>query len=285
MISKKNIKNLISVIVGSFIFCLGISLFVTPVNIYNGGTLGIAEIIRTLLERIGIDFHFEISGILNFMLNIPLLFIAKKVVSKKFFMFTLVGILSQTFFFTILPTFKPIISDRLTSVVVGGIIAGFGVGTALKSHGSSGGVDILGVCFSKKFSNFSVGKMGMIVNTIIFVVCGILFNVQTAIYSILYMMFYTHIVDKIHYQNIETTVTIFTKNKQAMEFITKEIHRGVTYWEGYGGYTGDKTYIMMTALAKDEMQLFKNEIKKIDPKAFIIMSDNLSICGNFEKRL
>lgn len=283
--NKEVIKEAFLVIFGSFIFCLGICLFITPVKLYNGGTLGISEIIRTLLANAGIKFQFEISGILNFMINIPLLLIAKKIVSRKFFFFTLLGIISQTIFFTLLPKVSPILNDTLTSVMIGGVMAGFGCGIALRAHGSSGGIDIVGMCLSKNHPNLSVGKVGIIVNSIIFSICALLFSLKVAIYSILYMVFYTIIVDKIHYQNIQVTATIFTRKKEVVDVVTKQLRRGVTYWEGFGGYTNEKTYIMVTALSKDEIQLFKSKIKDIDSKCFIIIGENLSVTGNFEKRL
>lgn len=282
---SKNTKNLILVIVGSFIFCLGVSLFITPLNLYNGGILGVSEIIRTILEKIGITFPFEISGILNMLFNIPLLLIARKVVSRKFFALTTVAIIAQTGFFTILPKFDPIIKDTLTSVIVGGLVAGVGLGITLKSNGSSGGVDIIGVCASKNHPGVSVGKMSIAFNAIVYAVCGILFSLETAIYSILYVLVYTLIVDRFHYQNIQMSATIITKNKDIVNFITNDMRRGVTFWKGYGGYTDSETYVMITALSKDEISLFKAKVKEMDKNSFIIMSDNLSISGNFEKRL
>ena len=284
---KKNYQNLFMCIAGSFIFCLGVNLFVTPLNLYNGGVLGISQIIRSLLNMAGFNFGFDISGILNLFLNIPLMIMAVRYVSIRFFRLTLVSVIAQSLFFSLLPVELPIIDDMIASVLIGGAMAGFGIGLTLRSHGSGGGIDILGVVFAKKFSGFSVGKLAIIVNTIIFCLCGFLFNIQTAIYSILYNVFYTMIMDRVHYQNIEMTAMVFTKNDDGRmtKYILNEMHRGVTYWQGKGGYTHDDTYILITAISKYEMSHFKREVKRIDPDAFIIFSDNLSIAGNFEKRL
>lgn len=282
---KKNYSNIGFVILGSFIFCLGISVFITPMKLYNGGVLGISEIIRTLLINNGINFKFEVSGIINAILNIPLMILAFRSVSKRFFILTLISIACQSIFFALIPPIQPIMDDTIASVLVGGVIAGFGIGLALRGHGSGGGIDILGVFFSQRFTNFSVGRMGIIVNSFIFTVCAFLFSIKIAIYSVLYTVFYTFIVDRVHYQNIQIEALVFTKHQHVMDFIMQDMHRGVTYWEGKGGYTGEKTYILCTALSKYEMSYFKNNIKKQDRNAFIIFSDSLNITGHFEKRL
>lgn len=175
---KREVKNIAVIIAGAFILCLGVNLFIVPVWLYNGGVVGISQIIRTLLgQYISIPSNFEISGIINFVLNLPLLFIAYKSISRKFFVRTVISILFQTIFFTVIaiPAI-PIIDDRLTACLIGGIITGAGIGITLKAGGSGGGIDILGVYFAKKYSEFSVGKLGMMINAAIYCICAILFD-------------------------------------------------------------------------------------------------------------
>ena len=101
----------------------------------------------------------------------------------------------------------------------------------MRSGGSGGGLDILGVYFTKKFSDFSVGRLSNIINVLVFGVCAILFNVTTAIYSIIYTACMYLVVDKTHYQNINMTAMIFTKEdvykRQTLynAFFTTLIHK------------------------------------------------------------
>ena len=141
-------------------------MFISPLGLYNGGVVGISQIIRTII----VDYfpsvkNFEIAGIINFIINIPLLLIAYKSISKKFFIRTVVSVISQTIFFTVItiPS-TAIIDDPLAACLIGGIITGAGIGITLKAGGSGGGIDILGVYFTKKYKNFSVGKLGIIIN-------------------------------------------------------------------------------------------------------------------------
>ena len=127
----------------------------------------------------------------------------------------------------------PILDDVLAACLIGGLILRLSVLVlALRSGGSGGGLDILGVYFTKKFSDFSVGRLSNIINVLVFGVCAILFNVTTAIYSIIYTACMYLVVDKTHYQNINMTAMIFTKEEEVQESIMKEMGQGGHLLEG-----------------------------------------------------
>lgn len=273
-------------IAGSFLFCLGLNMFITPINLYTGGLVGLSMMIRTLIEQAGFVFKGEISGYINFMFNIPLLLLAYKNISKHFFTLTLGSILLQTVFFAIIPVPKTLlIDDILTSAIIGAVITGYGIGLVLRSSGSGGGIDILGIYLTSKFKNFSVGKLNIIFNTILFSGCMIIFDFETAIYSILYVVLYSFCIDKAHHQNVNVTAMIITKSLEGQKEIMTQLHRGITYWNGYGAYTKEDTYVMITAINKYEINVVESEVLKVDPHAFIIYFEGMNITGNFEKHL
>lgn len=283
---NENQKCVGMVLIGTFLFCFGLSVFITPLDLYGGGIVGLSQMIRTLLIKSGMHFNFEISGYINMMFNLPLLILAYKSISRRFFGLTLLSIVSQSIFFSFIPIPEvKIINDVLTSVIVGGIISGFGIGLVLRYRGSGGGTDILGIYLTKRIHNFSVGKLSLVTNCAIFTACMILFDVETAIYSILNTVVFSFVVDKVHYQNISITAMIFTKRLELREYIIKDLHRGVTYWNGCGAYTDSDTYVLVTAISKYELSMLCNAVKKQDPNAFIIFQDTLSVSGNFEKHL
>lgn len=284
---NENLKKYATIIIGTFMFCFGINVFIVPVGLYNGGVVGISQIIRTLLSGIvNLPASFDISGIINFIINIPLLVLAYKGISRNFFLKTMVSVILQTVFFTAIAIpAVPIIQEPLAACLIGGIISGAGVGILLSAGGSGGGIDILGVYFAQKFPKFSVGKLSIIINGLIYALCAILFNLPTAIYSIIYATFYSMVMDKTHYQNINTTAMIFTKKKNIEGRIMNEMHRGVTYWQGKGAYTNEDTLILVTVISKYEIVQLKKIVNDIDPQAFIIFNDGMNVTGNFEKRL
>lgn len=92
--------NYFWITIGSLLFCAGLNLFIVPVGLYNGGTVGISQIIRTLLQsRLALPTGFDIAGILNLILNIPLLALAFLQFGRPLFLKTVYSVLTQTAFF------------------------------------------------------------------------------------------------------------------------------------------------------------------------------------------
>lgn len=287
MNTTKELKQYIYVIFGSALFAIAVNLLIVPMNLYSPGVIGIAQIIRTLLTPI-LPFakSFDIAGVINFLLNIPLFILAFHSISKNFFFKTILSIITQTIIMSIIPIpATPILDDILTACIIGGLLSGFGIGLTLRSSGSGGGTDIIGFYLTKRNFPITVGQVSIIVNIFVFGICAILFNVEVAIYSIIYMIVMYLTCDKTHYQNINKTAMIFTKNPDVQQKIMQETGRGVTYWKGAGAYTNDETYILVTAFNKYEENQLKKIIYNVDPKAFVIFHEGMDISGNFEKRL
>lgn len=289
----KNLKNNAALsqygwtLVGTFLFCAGLNFFIVPVGLYNGGTVGTSQIIRTLIsQRITLPANIDIAGIINLMFNTPLLILAYKEFGKDTFVKTLFSVLLQSVFLALIPVpTTPILPDRLSACIIGGAIAGGGVGLTLKAGGSGGGSDILGLYGTAKFKNFSVGKMNLCINGFVYGLCAILFELPTAIYSVIYSIVYSFAMDKVHLQNIPSSVMIFTKKEDLHKKIMATMRRGTTYWKGTGGFTETDTYVLVTALSKFEIIELKKMLQKEDPNAFVIVSEGQEMIGNYEIHL
>ena len=286
---KWDYKEMFKAALGTFLFCIALNIFIVPMGLYNGGGLGLSQLIRTLIVGLfSLDVGFDIAGILNYAINIPLFILAYKSVSKTFFSRTLFCVSIQTIFLTIIPVLEtPIIPEILTSVLIGGIIAGVGGGMTLSAGASGGGTDIVGIVLAKKNRNFSVGKLDLAVNVVIYGICGALYGLSTMIYSIIYSVFYSIILDNRHEQNVCSTAVIFTKKhpSKIIEFAGNEINRGSTTWEAKGGYDDSKTYITYVVLSKYELQRLERHLNVLDPNAFMVKTNGVGVKGNFEKYL
>ena len=280
-------KQYLYVILGSALFAASVNLLIVPVSLYSAGIVGIAQILRTVLSPLlPFGAQFDIAGIINLMLNIPLFLLAYRSISRGFFFKTLLSIVVQTLVMSLvmIPQ-EPILDDVLASCVIGGILSGFGVGITLRASGSCGGTDIIGFYLSKKNFPITVGQLSIVINIGVFGVCALLFNLETAIYSIIYMVVMYSVCDRTHYQNINMTAMIFTKNIDVQFAIMQETGRGVTYWKGAGAYTDEEALILVCAINKYEENQLKKIIYTLDENAFVIFSEGMSISGNFEKRL
>jgi len=279
-------KNAALIVAGSLLYALGMNLFLTPLHLFSGGGVGLAQLITLFLEKFIPVGNFNLYGIIYLLINIPLLFLAWFQIGKKFFIKTMIGSGAISLFITLIPTLAvPIVNDYLTSVLIGGIASGAGVGLILIAGGSGGGIDVVAVWAAKKFKGASVGQISLYFNVLLYAVMLFLFDVQTVIYSLIYTVVFTLVLDRTHYQNINVRVMIFTKKDGIDKEITERTRRGVTEWDGYGAYTSEPMHILVSCISKYEVNDMMEIIQSIDPQAFVIVDENVIVNGNFEKRL
>lgn len=273
-------------ITGGILFALSVNLFLIPAAIYNGGIVGISQLLRDALTLIfDLDKSFDIAGLINFTINIPILIFAWTRMSKNFVRLTLASIIGQTIALTFIPIpTVPYVADAFIAILIAAVMGAYGSSLTYRAKGSSGGLDIIGFYRSQR-NKGSLGSIYLVVNSVIYTICLIVFDVQTALYSLIYSSIFSYCLDKFHHHNIEVNVMIFTKNKEVKNLINNVIHRGVTHWDGKGGYTGDTMEVIVSIIAQSEVDQLRKVVKKADPKAFIILNENLKVEGGFEKRL
>ena len=279
-------KNAGLIVGGSMLYALGMNLFLTPLSLFSGGGVGLAQLITLFLENLVNVGNLNLYGIIYLLINIPLLFLAYFQLGHQFFIKTLIGSGAISLFITMVPTLAvPIVDDYLTSVLIGGIAAGAGVGLILIAGGSGGGIDVVAMWAAKKFRNASVGKISLYFNVLLYAIMLFLFDAETVIYSLIYTVIFTLILDKTHYQNINVRVMIFTKKDGIDKAINEQTRRGVTKWDGCGAYTKESTHVLVSCINKYEVNDMMEMIQNIDPQAFVIVDENVIVNGNFEKRL
>lgn len=284
-------KRLAIAIGGALVYALGINLFIVPVGLYSGGIMGSAQVVRTLLVNylhlpLG---NFDIAGLIYYAVNIPVLLLAMKDIGKQFFAKTIICVTAMTLFLSVIPIpSEPLLpNDILACSVIGGIATGFGMGTALRMGACLGGTDIIGMLLIKKKKNVSVGKLGLMVNVILYTICLFLFDVSTVIYSLIYAAMSSMFVDREHSQNINVEVQIITKNdnREMEEEIFRELNRGITRLDSTGAYTNEKSNILYILISKYEVARLKSIVLKYDPQAFIVMNEGVTVVGHYIKRL
>lgn len=282
--------RLIVGVIGQLISAIAVNLFIVPLNLYSGGTVGVCQLIRTLLQTyVGLDFGtHDIAGMLYFLSNIPILVFAFLVLGRHLMVRTITCVVAFSLFTTIIPIpSTPIIKDYLTSCLLGGILNGVGCGIALTCGCSAGGLETLGLCLSKLRPGFSVGRLAMIFNTIFYAGCLVMFIPEVVIYSLIYNYFSSLVLDRVHQQNVNVQALIFTRedDSRLSKFIIENLGRGVTYWNGVGVYTGEGLHVLCVCLSKFEIEELLHMVHSIDPHAFLTIQEGIRIFGNFSRRV
>ena len=287
LISGKALRYLGSLF-GAALFVIGINLIIIPHGLYSGTLTGVAQIIESLITSftpLRVPDGFNLTGIVLLLFNVPLMIIVLRVTDKSFPVKSIVNILFLNLTMTFLPIpDSPVIHDTLTACIVGGAICGFGVGLTLRCGGSSGGSDLIGIYFSAKKANFTVGRVTLIIGAVVYLYCLIRFDLNTVVYSAIFTVVYSLTLDQTHYQNIKTSAFIFTTNPDIIKPIMEKFGRGATHWEGEGTFSGQKNHVFITVVSKYEVPQLKKIVADIDPGAFIIFNHKVDVSGKFVKR-
>ncbi|MCI9572816.1 MAG: YitT family protein [Lachnospiraceae bacterium] len=281
-------KRTLACIVASLMYAIGVNLFVVPAQLYSGGLMGICQVIRTLLvEYLHMNFHsFDIAGIIYYIINVPIFIIAFTRMGRKFFAKTLVTVTAMTVFLSVVPIVQ-VVDDTVAACVVGGIVSGAGIGIILRMASSGGGLDVVGVLLTKWRRDFSVGKVYLIVNLSLYIICLFLFDIEIVVYSVIFASVHSLAIDKVHIQNINVEANIITKlnNVDLEKAIMEEIGRGLTKWTTLGAYTYEQSHMLYITLSKYEVSRLKAVVHKYDPNAFIVINEGVTVDGNFLKKL
>ena len=251
---------------GSFIFAVGLEMFLVPNKIIDGGVVGVSMMISYITKWN--------LGLLIFCINIPFILMALKTLGKKFVI--------QTFYATAMLAVstnvlhgKQATEDLLLATVFGGLILGFGVGLILRNNASLDGTEMVSLNLAKKLKIISVGELLMFINLFIYMGAGFLYGWDRALYSILTYYIASKVIDTvIEGLDKAKSVRIFSEYyKEIGEAIMKELDVSVTYMRALGGYSRQEKVQTYCVVSKFEIAKLKELVHSLDPKAFMVTED------------
>ena len=287
------IKEYVIITIGILVYTTGWTVFLTPNNLIGGGVSGISAIIQ---YATGIKM-----GYTYFVINALLLVISLFIIGPAFGVKTVYAIFLASFCLNILQDVIPasIIQDfaisngKLMSSIIGGSMAGLGVGISISQGGSTGGTDIVALMITK-YRNISPGKLILLMDVFI-ISSSLLFpsfgadgqpmpfvgKFTTAIYGMIIVTVCGYVVD-LYLAGSKQSVQLFILSKkyeEIAEMIGTEFHRGVTILDGQGWYTKQSTSVLMVITRKTDVNLLLRYIKRIDPEAFLSISSVTGVYG------
>lgn len=273
-------KKMIVVVIGAFLNALAMNLFLIPANIYASGFTGLAQLLSRL---VGSFAPFNIStGILLFILNIPVTIIAWRKVGKSFTFYSFLSVILMSVFLEMIPIVH-VSPDILLNAVFGGVIAAVGVGITLKYGASTGGMDIIAMLLSR-MKDRPVGTYLFALNGIIIVTAGYIYGPEKALYTIVTLYTSTRVIDAIHTRHEKLTVMIITKKADELkQAIHSKLVRGITSLPAKGGFTNENKEMLMIVITRYELYELEKVIQQTDSQAFTNIVETAHVFGMFRK--
>ena len=160
------IKEYCLITFGVGAYALGWSIFLLPNNLIGGGVSGFASIV---FYATGVPM-----GMTYLVLNILLLLIGTKILGTGFGGKTIYAIIMTALLLAVMPKVIPmdfihefaLSNGKLICTIIGGIIAGVGIGLSISQGGSTGGTDIVALVWCK-FYPTSPGRVILMVDLFI----------------------------------------------------------------------------------------------------------------------
>ena len=279
----KKIYPILTILLGAGIYAFGLTYFVVPHHLFEGGATGITLITFYL-------FEIPVS-LMNLLINIPLFILAWKIFGTKSLYSSLLGTLALSAwlaFFERIPLHIDLQGDLLITALISGILLGIGLGIIFNAGGTTGGTDILARILNK-YTHFSMGKLLFILDFCILMLILLIFkDLRLVTYTLLFTFIVSRVIDLIGEGGYASKgFMIITKRPdQLAKAINDNLGRGVTFISGQGYYSQKDLKIIYCIVGRNEIVKMKEMIHRIDPQAFITITEAHEILGEgftFEK--
>jgi len=270
---KRICSNLFLLTAGSCIFAVGLNGILIPKELLSGGLVGVALVIHYLIPKLN-------TGLLYFLLNIPLLLLGWFSVSRRFILYTAYGMTAFSLAAGIIHPGVLNIQNPILAAILSGIICGFGVGVTLRSQGSGGGIDIVAVYLNMKME-LRIGVTYFLTNALVLAAGAYFLDLEKTLYSLVFVYTSGKVVDSVltGFNQRKSILIISDHPERIAEQIMSRLNRGVTFLHGSGGYTGEHTEVILSIITLTELARMKEMIFDVDPHAFVVINDTLEVLG------
>ncbi len=289
----RGIKEYLLITLGIVIYTVGWAIFLTPNNLIGGGVSGISAIIQ---YATGLKMGYS-----YFVINTILLIISVIIIGPAFGAKTVYAIILASVCLNVFQSIIPetIIRDfalsngKLMCSIIGGSMAGVGIGMSISQGGSTGGTDIIAMIITK-FRNISPGRIILIIDVFI-ITSSLLFpsfdttgqvipfdaKFSIAVYGMIIVTVNGYVVD-LYLAGSKQSVQLFILSRhfeEIADMIGRDFHRGVTVLNGEGWYTKQPASVLMVITRKTDLNLLLKSIKRVDPDAFLSISSVSGVYG------
>ena len=284
-------RDYIFITLGLISYSFAWAAFLIPYEITTGGTTGIGAIIYYAT-----GFPIQWS---YFIINAVLMTFAIPLLGPKFSIKTTYAVFMLTFmlwFFQVIvnnyivnaiaysPSGKPLLlgeGQDFMACIIGAAMCGLGLGIVFNCNGSTGGTDIIAAIVNK-YRDITLGRVILMCDLVIISSSYfVLHDWEKVVYGYVVLFISSFVLDQV-VNSARQSVQFFIISKKHEEIghrINKDLHRGVTFIDGVGCYTGAGVKMMFVLAKKRESTTIFRLIKDIDPNAFVSQSAVIGVFG------
>lgn len=270
---NKTIRDIILVMIGSFIFSAGINAFVISGNLGEGGVTGIAIVLY---------YAFHISpGITNFVLNAILIIVGYKYLSKRSTYLTIFATVLISIFLGLTETWHVETGNVVINAVFGGTCVGLGIGIIVLAGGTTAGTVILARIVNK-YLDISTPYALLFFDLIVVLISLTEIPLVKCLVTVMSLYIGTKVMEfVIEGLNTKTAMTIISSRpNEVAKAIDQQVGRGLTILNGHGYYTREEKDVLYVVISKTQVSRAKRIIKNIDENAFLVIHDVRDVYGN-----
>lgn len=272
------LKNLIMLTIAGLINAFGVTIFLSPVKLYDSGISGTAMLLSQVTPS------WCSLSLFLLLLNIPLFVFGYKKQGSLFTFYSLYAIAIYSFGAWLITDVLPIDvslasplagKDLLLCAVFGGLISGVGSGTTIRYGGAIDGMEVMSVIFAKKIG-ITVGTFVMIYNVCLYIVCGIIINSWILpLYSIVTYAAGLKTIDFIveGIDRSKAAMIITDKPDDICKILMDEFECGTTKMSVKGGYSNSDKTMIYFILDRFQISRMREIVHLIDEKAYITITE------------
>ncbi len=263
------LKDIFFIFMGILCYATGFTAFVLPEQVVMGGISGVSAL---LFYAFGLTPAISI-----WVFNIILLLIAMHALPRQFTVRTIFGVtVLSALVGVLLPLFAhfPVITageDKFMHVLIGGSLAGAGLGLVFSHNGSTGGTDIIIALLNRRF-NMSFGRAMQLIDITIISSSYLLFHsMETIVYGVAFTLTASFVCDYVVNGTRQTMqfIIISKEYEKIADMVNNRVHRGVTLVEGKGWFSKNEVNILIVMCRRYESHDLMDHIKSIDPNALV----------------
>ena len=271
--------DILKMIIGSAMAAAAFQFFTFPNSIVSGGVTGIAQIVH-LLSNLQ-------TGVLNIVLNIPLFVICWRHLGLRVLIGALAIMIMVSVFIDLFAlTHFAATDDPLLASVYGGVLNGAGYGLVYTTGVTGGGIDILAKLLRRKYPHINFGNFILGMNVMVVLTFAVLFHkYESCMYTMIEMFISSKVINLLLYgSNISTVCYIISSvPAEISDAINREMHRGVTFLRGQGGWSGHDQPVILCVIKRPEIAQMRALVRDVDENAFFIVTEAKDVFGkNFE---